>query len=61
MHLKPDERARLLAQIHADINKGLADGTLKPVVGRQFALADAAAAQEAVMQGGAYGKVVLVV
>jgi len=49
------------AEIHADINKGLENGTLKPVVGRQFALADAPAAQDAILQGGAYGKIVLVV
>jgi NADPH2:quinone reductase len=49
-----------LAQIHAAINEGLASGALNPVVGREFTLADAPAAQIAVMESGAYGKVVLV-
>ena len=35
---------------------GLANGTLKPVVGREFPLADAAKAQDAVMASGAHGK-----
>ena len=39
---------------------GLANGTLKPVVGREFPLADAARAHEAVMAAGAHGKIVLV-
>ena len=39
---------------------GLANGTLKPVVGREFPLADAAKAHEAVMAAGALGKIVLV-
>jgi NADPH2:quinone reductase len=48
-----------LAEIHAAITAGLADGTLNPVVGREIALADAARAHEAVMEPGAHGKIVL--
>ena len=48
-----------LAEIHAAITAGLADGTLNPVVGRELALADAARAHEAVMEPGARGKIVL--
>jgi NADPH2:quinone reductase len=49
-----------LASIHAAIVAGLENGTLNPVVGRQFSLKDAAAAHHAVMEPGAYGKIVLV-
>jgi NADPH2:quinone reductase len=44
----------------AALTAGLANGTLRPVVGREFKLADAAAAQKAVLEPGAYGKIVLV-
>jgi NADPH2:quinone reductase len=49
-----------LASIMAALSAGLANGTLKPVVGREFPLAQAAAAQQAVLEPGAYGKIVLV-
>jgi NADPH2:quinone reductase len=49
-----------LAWIHAAIGAGLANGTLKPIVGREIPLADAPKAHEAVMQPGALGKIVLV-
>jgi NADPH:quinone reductase len=48
-----------LASIHAALVAGLANGTLKPVVGRELRLAEAPAAHEAVMQDGALGKIVL--
>lgn len=48
-----------LSAIHAALAGGLADGTLRPVVGREFPLADAAKAHEAVIQPGAHGKIVL--
>jgi NADPH:quinone reductase len=48
-----------MASIMAALTAGLANGTLKPVVGREFKLADAAAAQRAVLEPGAYGKIVL--
>jgi NADPH:quinone reductase len=50
-----------LAEIHAAITAGLADGTLNPVVGREMPLADAARAHDAVMEPGALGKIVLAV
>jgi NADPH2:quinone reductase len=50
-----------LAEIHAAITAGLADGTLNPVVGREMPLADAARAHEAVMEPGALGKIVLAI
>ncbi len=45
--------------IHAAIVAGLENGTLRPVVGREFPLAEAAEAHRAVLQDGAFGKIVL--
>jgi len=47
-------------EIHAALVAGLENGTLNPVVGREFPLADAARAHEAVMEPGALGKIVLI-
>jgi len=55
MNATPEDRIR----IHAALGAGLANGSLKPVVGREFPLAEAAAAHIAVMEAGAFGKVVL--
>lgn len=49
-----------LAGIHAALAAGLENGTLRPVVGREMKLSDAAKAHVAVMEPGAYGKIVLV-
>ena len=49
-----------LAAIHAGLYAGLENGTLNPVVGTEFPLADAARAHVAVMEAGAYGKIVLI-
>jgi NADPH2:quinone reductase len=46
--------------IHAGIGAALANGSLRPVVGREFPLQEAPRAHEAVMTAGAYGKIVLV-
>jgi NADPH2:quinone reductase len=48
-----------LAAIHAALADGLANGALCPVIGAEFALADAPKAHETVMKPGAYGKIVL--
>ena len=48
-----------MASINAYMMAGLANGTLKPVVGKEFPLADAVKAQDAVMTPGAHGKIVL--
>lgn len=48
------------AGIHAALVEGLRNGTLRPVVGQEIPLAQASRSHEAVMQPGAYGKVVLV-
>ena len=44
----------------ADLLAGLADGTLRPVIGREMPLAQAAEGQIAVLEPGAHGKIVLV-
>ena len=49
-----------LHEIHSGLIAGLENGTLNPVIGKELPLADAAKAHEAVMQGGAFGKIVLV-
>jgi NADPH:quinone reductase len=49
-----------LAEIHASIVAGLENKTLRPIVGKELPLADAARAHQAVMEPGAYGKIVLV-
>lgn len=49
-----------LARIHAALRAGLENGTLRPIVGREMPLAEAAAAHRAVLDPGAYGKIVLV-
>jgi NADPH2:quinone reductase len=48
-----------MASMHAALVAGLEAGTLRPVVGREMPLKDAARAHEAVMAAGAYGKIVL--
>lgn len=47
-------------EIHAAIAAGLANGSLRPVVGREISLKDAPEAHVAVMAPGAYGKIVLI-
>jgi len=49
-----------LASVHAALVAGLESGTLRPVVGRELKLAEAALAHQLVMEPGAYGKIVLI-
>jgi NADPH2:quinone reductase len=49
-----------LVGIHAALVAGLENGTLNPIVGREIPLAEAPLAHQAVMEPGAYGKIVLV-
>lgn len=49
-----------MASVHAALIAGLANGTLRPVVGKEMPLKDAPRAHEAVMEPGAYGKIVLI-
>jgi NADPH2:quinone reductase len=56
LNTTPEETARLAAALAA----GLENATLTPVAGREFPLAEAARAHEAVLAPGAFGKIVLV-
>jgi NADPH2:quinone reductase len=47
------------AAVHAGVSAGLEAKTLRPVVGREFPLQDAARAHEAVLAPGSHGKIVL--
>lgn len=49
-----------LQGIHASIVAGLENGSLRPVIGKEMPLAAAARAHAAVLEAGAYGKIVLV-
>jgi NADPH:quinone reductase len=55
----PNTSPAELASIHAALVAGLENGTLRPVIGKEFPLADAAQAHRAVMEPGALGKIVL--
>jgi NADPH:quinone reductase len=46
--------------IHAALVAGLENGTLRPVVGKEMPLSEAARAHEAVLEPGAFGKIVLI-
>jgi len=47
-------------EIHAAIAAGLENGTLRPVVGKEFPLKDVPKAHQEVMAPGAFGKIVLI-
>src|SRR5579875_3569507 len=49
-----------LHSIHSALVAGLENNTLRPVIGQEIPLADAARAHVAVMEPGAYGKIVLI-
>ena len=48
------------AGIHAGLFAGLENGTLRPVVGRELPLAEAARAHKEILEPGSAGKIVLV-
>jgi NADPH2:quinone reductase len=56
----PNTPPEEMASIHAALTAGLENGTLRPVIGKQFPLAEAAQAHRTVMEPGATGKLVLV-
>jgi NADPH:quinone reductase len=56
----PNTPPTQMASIHAALVAGLENGTLRPVIGKEFQLADATEAHRAVMESGALGKIVLV-
>jgi NADPH2:quinone reductase len=55
-HSSPEKRAAMYAEISA----GLEKGSLRPIIGKVFPLAEAPEAHRAVLAPGAYGKIVLV-
>ena len=56
----PNTPAAEMASIHAALVAGLENGTLRPVIGKEFPLAAAAQAHRAATESGALGKIVLV-
>ncbi len=52
--------AQELVSIHAALVTGLQNGTLRPVVGQRIPLAEAARSHQAVLEPGAFGKIVLI-
>ena len=56
----PNTPPEEMTSIHAALVAGLENGTLRPVIGKEFPLTEAAQAHRAVMQAGAIGKIVLV-
>ena len=56
----PNATAEEVRETHAALGAALEAGALKPVIGREMPLADAAKAHVAVMEPGAYGKIVLI-
>ncbi|HZI51253.1 MAG TPA: NADPH:quinone reductase [Terriglobia bacterium] len=56
LNARPDETRRMASALAA----GLENGTLNPIVGKEFPLSDAARAHEAVLAPGAFGKIVLI-
>ncbi|HXN99028.1 MAG TPA: NADPH:quinone reductase, partial [Candidatus Acidoferrales bacterium] len=46
-------------EIHAGLNAGLENGTLRPVIAKELPLAEAARAQKEILDPGAAGKIVL--
>ncbi len=48
------------AEIHAGLYAGMANGTLRPVVGKQFPLAEVASAHKEILEPGASGQIILV-
>jgi len=51
--------AEELIEIHTALGAGFEDGTLTPVIGRELVLSQAADGHRAVLESGAYGKIVL--
>jgi NADPH2:quinone reductase len=48
------------ASIHAALGAGLANGTLRPIIGKKLPLCEAARAHHEVIEAKAYGKIVLI-
>jgi len=55
----PNASPAEMTSIHAALVAGLENGTLRPVIGKEFPLSEAAQAHRVVMEPGALGKIVL--
>jgi NADPH2:quinone reductase len=55
----PNTPPEQMRGIHAALVAGLENGTLRPIIGKELPLAEAAEAHRAVMEPGAFGKIVL--
>ena len=55
----PNASGDEMQSIHQGLRAGLESGTLQPVIGRELAMDEAAASHHAVMEPGAFGKIVL--
>jgi NADPH2:quinone reductase len=55
----PNATDEEMTRIHAGIRAGLESGVLNPVIGREMSLDEAAAAHHAVLEPGAFGKIIL--
>ena len=55
----PNASTREKREIYSALSAGLANGTLRPIIGKEFNLEEAAEAHVAVMESGAFGKIVL--
>jgi NADPH2:quinone reductase len=49
-----------LASLHAALGAGLANGTLRPIIGKELPLAEAVRAHHEILETKAYGKIVLI-
>jgi NADPH2:quinone reductase len=49
-----------VASLHAALGAGLANGSLRPVIGKELPLKEAPAAHQTILQPGAYAKIVLI-
>jgi NADPH2:quinone reductase len=56
MNTTPDE----LATIHTALGAGLRNGTLNPLIGKRYPLADAARAHHDIIENTAFGKLLLI-
>jgi NADPH:quinone reductase len=48
------------ADVHAGLYAGLENGTVRPIVGKEQPLSEAVRAHKEIIEGGAYGKIVLI-
>ncbi|HEX3120493.1 MAG TPA: zinc-binding dehydrogenase, partial [Candidatus Acidoferrum sp.] len=47
-------------EIHAGLNAGFENGTLRPVIGKKIPLGEASRAHKEVLEPGSHGKIILV-